>query len=76
MSEVLSMDILKETLPLPPIKPKTRIKIKGKAKLNITADGLLKIARKLAFVIASIARIWLYFGFITGGKTILFSNKF
>ena len=34
--------------------------IRGKAILKTTADGLLKIARKLAFVMASIAVIWLY----------------
>jgi hypothetical protein len=43
----------------PPLlkKPKTSIKINGNAMLNITADGLLNVARKLAFVIASIALI-------------------
>jgi hypothetical protein len=33
--------------------------MRGKAKLKTTADGLLKIARKLALVMASIARTWL-----------------
>jgi len=37
-----------------------RIKISGKTKLNITADGLLKTPLRLAFVIAIIARSWLY----------------
>jgi hypothetical protein len=35
--------------------------MKGKTKLNTTADGLLKIALKLAFVMASMALTWLYF---------------
>ncbi len=49
-------------MPLPPpIKPKTIIKTKGKTKLKTTAEGLLKIDRKLALVIASIALNWLYF---------------
>jgi hypothetical protein len=48
-------------MPLLPINPKTRIKISGKAKPNITEDGLLKIARKLDLVIANIALTWLYF---------------
>jgi len=38
-------------LPLPPIKPKTNIKISGKARLNNTVEGLRNIALKLAFVI-------------------------
>jgi hypothetical protein len=46
--------------PPPPIKPKTRIKINGNAKPNITAEGLLNIALRLPFVIASIAVVWLY----------------
>jgi len=37
------------------IKPKTKIKIKGNPKLKITALGLLRIASKLAFAIASSA---------------------
>jgi hypothetical protein len=47
------------TLILPPLlkNPNTKINIKGKAMLNITADGLLKVDFKLAFVIASIALI-------------------
>jgi len=42
---------------LPPLlrKPKTNIKIKGKTKLNTTADGLLKIDLRLALVIANMA---------------------
>jgi hypothetical protein len=44
---------------LPPLlkKPKTRININGNAMLKITAEGLLNVERKLAFVIASIALI-------------------
>jgi hypothetical protein len=38
-----------------PMKPNTRINIKGKIKLKITAEGLLKIALKLPLVIANIA---------------------
>jgi hypothetical protein len=38
-----------------PINPKTIIKIKGKTKLKTTADGLLKMERKLALVTANIA---------------------
>ena len=49
-----------ETLPLLPINPKTRIKMRGKTKLNITADGLLKTPVRLALVIAIIAFSWLY----------------
>lgn len=64
MSEVLSTAMLKETLPLPPINPKTRINIKGKARLKTTVDGLRKMAFKLALVIASIAVIWLYSAFM------------
>jgi hypothetical protein len=48
-------------MPPPPINPNTRINISGKAKPKITAEGLLKIARRLALVIASIAVTWLYF---------------
>jgi hypothetical protein len=42
---------------LPPLlrKPNTKIKIKGKAMLNITAEGLLKMDLKLALVIANMA---------------------
>jgi hypothetical protein len=43
-------------VPPPPIKPKTRIKIRGKPKLKMTAEGLLNIALKLALEMASIAR--------------------
>jgi hypothetical protein len=41
----------------PPLlkKPKTKIKINGKAILNITAEGLLKIDLRLALVIANMA---------------------
>jgi hypothetical protein len=35
----------------PPIKPKTRIKMSGKAKLKTTAEGLRKMALKLALEI-------------------------
>ena len=49
----------KEKLPLPPIKPKTKMNINGKPILKITADGLRKIAFKLALVIANIAFTWL-----------------
>jgi hypothetical protein len=52
VSEDLSIAMLKETLSLPPIKPKTKIKTSGKARLNTTLDGLLSTDRKLAFVIA------------------------
>jgi hypothetical protein len=48
-------------MPLPPpIKPKTIINTNGKTKLKTTAEGLLKIERKLALVMASIALNWLY----------------
>jgi hypothetical protein len=43
------------TPPLPPTKPKTKIKINGKTKLKITAEGLLNIALRLALVMASMA---------------------
>jgi hypothetical protein len=45
------------TLIFPPLlkNPKTKIKIKGKATLKTTADGLLKVDLKLAFVIESMA---------------------
>jgi hypothetical protein len=43
------------------MKPKTRIKINGKTKLNTIAEGLLDIDLKLAFVMAHIALSWLYF---------------
>jgi hypothetical protein len=36
-------------------KPNTRIKIMGKRKLKMTAEGLRKIDFRLAFAIASIA---------------------
>jgi hypothetical protein len=47
------------TLILPPLlrKPNTRIKIRGKAMLKITAEGLLNIERRLAFVMANMAVI-------------------
>jgi hypothetical protein len=47
------------------MKPNTRIKISGKARLKITAEGLLSTAVKLAFVIAHKAEYWLYFTFIS-----------
>jgi hypothetical protein len=37
------------------IKPKTKIKIMGKAILKTTAEGLLNVDFKLAFVMASMA---------------------
>lgn len=37
------------------------MKINGNANPKITEEGLLKMARKLALVIASIAFSWLYF---------------
>jgi hypothetical protein len=40
-------------------KPKTRMKMRGKRKLKITADGLRKIDRKLAAAMAIMARVWL-----------------
>jgi hypothetical protein len=45
------------TLILPPllINPKTKMNINGKATLKITAEGLLNVDLKLAFVIESIA---------------------
>ena len=62
VSALFSSTTLKFCLPLPlPIKPNTIIKMKGNTKLNTIADGLLKMERRLAFVIASIARHWLYF---------------
>jgi hypothetical protein len=36
-------------------KPKTRMKIMGKRKLKMTAEGLLNIDVRLAFEIASMA---------------------
>ena len=48
---------LTEIFPLLPIKPNTKIKIRGKAILNNTAEGLRKIARKLALVMANMALI-------------------
>jgi hypothetical protein len=39
------------------MKPKTKIKIKGKAILKTIAEGLLEMERKLAFVMASMAFI-------------------
>jgi hypothetical protein len=44
---------------LPPLlrKPNTKIKISGKAMLKITAEGLLNIERRLAFVMANMAVI-------------------
>jgi hypothetical protein len=47
------------TLILPPLlrKPNTKIKIRGKAMLKITAEGLLNIERRLAFVMANMAVI-------------------
>jgi len=63
--DVVSDDGLNATLnvifPPPPINPKTRININGNMKLNTIAEGLLKIAFKLARVIANIALTWLYF---------------
>ena len=55
VSEPLSMATV--TLILPPLlkKPNTKIKISGKAMLKITAEGLLNIERKLAFVMANMA---------------------
>jgi hypothetical protein len=41
-------------------KPKTSMKMIGKRKLKITADGLLNIERRLAEAIAIIALSWLY----------------
>jgi hypothetical protein len=40
-----------------PINPKTRIKTNGNAKPKTTDEGLLKIACRLALVIASMALI-------------------
>jgi hypothetical protein len=58
----LSITILKDCLPpLFPKKPKINIKIKGNIKLKMIDEGLLLIARKLAFVMDNIALIWLYF---------------
>jgi hypothetical protein len=37
------------------MNPNTKIKIKGKATLNTTAEGLLKVDLKLAFVMESMA---------------------
>jgi hypothetical protein len=47
------------TLILPPLlkKPNTKIKMSGKAMLNTTAEGLLNIERRLAFVMANMAVI-------------------
>jgi hypothetical protein len=49
-----------DTLPLLLINPKTRMKMSGKIKLNMIADGLLKTALRLPMVIAIIACSWLY----------------
>jgi hypothetical protein len=38
------------------MNPNTRIKINGKPRLKMTADGLRKMARRLALVMASMAR--------------------
>lgn len=40
-------------------KPKTRMKMIGKRKLKMTAEGLLKIDFKLAFAMANMALYWL-----------------
>jgi hypothetical protein len=40
-----------------PINPKMRMKMNGKTKLKITAEGLRKIARRLALVMASMALV-------------------
>jgi hypothetical protein len=47
------------TLILPPLlrKPNTKINISGNAILKITAEGLLNIERRLAFVMANMAVI-------------------
>jgi hypothetical protein len=47
------------TLIFPPLlkKPNTKMNISGNKILKTTADGLLKMERKLALVIASIALI-------------------
>ncbi|MCY1540025.1 hypothetical protein D9M68_756390 [compost metagenome] len=42
-------------IPPPPKKPKTIIKIKGKASVNTTAEGLRIIERKLALARAKVA---------------------
>ena len=56
VSEFLSITTLNDCIePPPPINPKTKIKIKGKIKLNIIADGLLVMALRLPLVIAHIA---------------------
>jgi hypothetical protein len=61
VSALLSIATLYTFLaPESPINPKTRIKTRGNAKPKTTAEGLLKIARKLALVIANIAVNWLY----------------
>jgi hypothetical protein len=58
VSEFASIAILTDVFPLPPpINPKTKIKMSGKAILKTTAEGLRKIAFKLPFVMASIAVI-------------------
>src|SRR5262245_29308800 len=44
-----------------PMNPKTRIKTIGNASVNTTAEGLRKMERRLAFVIASMAVICEYF---------------
>jgi hypothetical protein len=46
---------------LPPLlrNPNTRIKISGNAILNMTAEGLLNMERRLALEMASMALIWL-----------------
>jgi hypothetical protein len=46
---------LTDIFPLPPMKPKTKMNISGKAMLKRTAEGLRKIARRLPLVMASMA---------------------
>ena len=46
-------------VPPPPKKPKTKIKISGKARVNTTAEGLRIIDLKLAFAKAKVALVLL-----------------
>jgi hypothetical protein len=55
VSELWSIATFTDTFPPLLINPKTRMKINGKAILNMTAEGLLKVERKLALVIANMA---------------------
>ena len=56
---VKKIEVIQTPQPPPPPqkKPNTKIKIRGKAMLKTTAEGLLNIERRLALVMANIAVI-------------------